>query len=162
MGRVMKRVWMVLAAVCLIVLLESPFLVSAEESDSDLKDTSFEMYDLRTPDTTVNFDGGDGQYSIIVFGGIGTCGNTNVVLRSLGELAGESGIESVNIYVFDIKGNTDEFIVSKLDSFGISESICVNSVRNSQEFYNLYSKCYFAALDEGIIEGSYNNVPDYI
>ena len=113
----------------------------------DLSSVSFQVSDIRDSSKVSTFNGADGKQAVIMFGGVKRCANTVAVLQALTEIASVADISRLNIYVFDIQQTSTEDIVSQLGS--VSEQIIVNSVDNSSEYYNLYYKCYRAAVGSG-------------
>lgn len=113
----------------------------------DLSAVSFQVSDIRYPSKVSAFNGADGKQAVIVFGGVKRCANTVAVLQALTEIASVADMSQLNIYVFDVQQTSTEDIVSQLG--GVSERIIVNSVDNGSEYYNLYYKCYRAAVGSG-------------
>lgn len=116
-------------------------IVSASAS-SNIRNITFTYSDVRTPSNTRTFNGGDGKYHVIVYGGVGSCGNTNSALSSLSKLAAYMDLSQIEINVFDIKGDSSETINNLLTANNISTDI---KVCKTQGDLNLFASCRQAA-----------------
>lgn len=82
------------------------------EASSNIGSISFTTTDLRTSQT-ISFKGNAGKVQMIIFGGISSCGNTNSVLDTLNGMVKSVSASSMNIYVFDIVGNSTSDILAE-------------------------------------------------
>lgn len=98
-----------------------------------LSTQTFSTANLRSSGT-INFKGNSGKTQVIIFGGIGSCGYTNEMLRYFDDLITDIDSNALNIYAFDIKGNTTDTILSAVS--GKSDAIQVGEMNNS--VYSLY------------------------
>ncbi len=115
---------------------------------SNISGIAFDFADVRTPSNNRRFNGGDGKYHIILYGGISSCGNTNSALSSLSELTAYVDLNQVEINAFDIKNNPSENILSELNANNISADIKV--CRNKGD-----SSLFAACLQAAGVTGSY-------
>lgn len=122
-------------------------VISAEEKQN-IKDISFRYAEVRTPSNSRVFNGGDGKYHVIVYGGVGSCGNTNSALATLSKMTTFMDLNEIELNVFDVNNNTAETILESLAANSISTDIKVCKTKGNQ---NLYIKCANAAG----VKGSY-------
>ena len=113
----------------------------------DLNDFSFPISDIRDSSKEMIFDGGNGKVTMLIFGGISSCGNTGSTIRAAQSAQKMVGKENLDIFAFDIKDNSDSTIISWLTSAKISEDICVNSVNASADYYTLFRYCWTNTLE---------------
>lgn len=172
----MKKVkWMLLSALlCLIVAAEPAMTVRAEEgvqestigvaasmedsiavneesivsasTGTNISNIKFSYADVRTPSNTRLFNGGDGKYHVVVYGGVGSCGNTNSAINSLSKLMPFMDINLIDINVFDINNNSSETIIQTLTANDISTDIKVCKNKGDVKLYNA---CAWAANASG-------------
>lgn len=116
-------------------------IVSAS-TGANISGITFTYADVRTPSNTRTFNGGDGKYHILVYGGVGSCGNTNSAVTSLSKLTAYMDLNQVEINVFDIQNNGNDTITSLLVGNTISADIKVCRGRGDM---NLWTSCYQAA-----------------
>lgn len=116
-------------------------IVSASAS-SNISGITFTYADVRTPSNARTFNGGDGKYHILIYGGVGSCGNTNAAIISLSRLTAFMDLSQVEINVFDIKNDSIDTITAMLSSNSISGDIKVCKTRGDA---NLFASCCQAA-----------------
>lgn len=116
-------------------------IVSATPS-SNISGINFSYADVRTPSNARTFNGGDGKYHILIYGGVGSCGNTNSAIINLSRLTAFMDLSQVEMNVFDIKNNSNDMITGMLSSNSISADIKVCKSRGDA---NLYASCCQAA-----------------
>lgn len=116
-------------------------IVSASTSNN-ISDIFFDCADVRTPSNNRRFNGGDGKYHILVYGGVGSCGNTGSTIIALSEFTAYLDLSQVEINVFDIQNNSIQTITNFLVGNTISTDIIVCKDRGD---LNLFSRCRQAA-----------------
>lgn len=116
--------------------------LAAYSVGSNISGITFNFAEVRTPSNTRTFNGGDGKYHIIMYGGVSSCGNTNSALGSLSELTAYMDLNQVEINVFDIKDNSSENIIKQLTGNNISADI---KVCRNQGDASLFAACRQAA-----------------
>ena len=116
--------------------------LAAYSAGSNISGITFNFAEVRTPSNTRIFNGGDGKYHIVMFGGVSSCGNTNSALRSLSELTAYMDLNQVEINVFDVRDNSSENIIKELTANNISTDI---KVCRNQGDASLYAACRQAA-----------------
>lgn len=125
------------------VMAEDDSVVSASAT-SNIGGITFSYADVRTPSNARTFNGGDGKYHILIYGGVGSCGNTNSAIISLSGLTAYMDLSQVEINVFDVKNNPNDTIVAMLSSNSISGDIKVCKTRGDADLY--VSCCYAAGV----------------
>jgi uncharacterized protein YkwD len=98
----------------------------------------------------------DGKYAIYVFGGIGSCSNTSQSIQAINSVLGYVD-DAVNVYIVDIKGNSDSTIKSAAGS--LSSNVHVGNSSSQNLASTLYNKCYTIAKSQGAITGSSYTMP---
>ena len=104
----------------------------------------FNYTDVRTPSNTRVFNGGDGKYHVIVYGGVGSCGNTNSAINSLSKLTAYMDLNQVEINVFDIKNDSSSTMIDSLNANNISTDIKVSKNKGDVDLYNTCAQAAYA------------------
>lgn len=97
-------------------------LTTEAGSYANISGYNFSISEIRSG-KTATFNGADGKYAILVFGGVGSCSYTSTVLGYLDSLLENMDMSQVNVYAIDIKNNTDDAIREGLALEGISDNI---------------------------------------
>ena len=118
-------------------------IVSASTGKS-ISGYKFNYTDVRTPSNTRVFNGGDGKYHVIVYGGVGSCGNTNSAINSLSKLTAYMDLNQVEINVFDIKNDSSSTMIDSLNANNISTDIKVSKNKGDVDLYNTCAKAAYA------------------
>jgi len=113
-----------------------------------ITDFDITVTDIRGSQYSSHLVGKDGTPKLLIFGGVSSCGQTNSVIDSVNRLY-NSIDGNLEVYIFDIKNNTDSDIISFLDSHNISKNIRVASKNASSSYLSLYSTCVWAANISG-------------
>lgn len=134
---VLKTIFSVLL-ICLMFSLslnQSSLKVYADDGDY-ITSYSFTATDVRGND--YSFSGSDGNISVIMFGGLSSCGNCKSVLNSLNQIYNVIGNNGINYYAFDIKGNSTEDLLQQISTNNINSNIHVSSIEG--DAYNLFGE----------------------
>ena len=118
----MKTKWKVLqriAIVLTVILCVGCMSGFSSQAATTVLTEKFTMTDVRDSSKEITFDGQDGKYSIIVFGGVGTCYNTTAAVGYLNDLREYVDMNTLNMYVFDTYSNTAADIADSLNEEGI-------------------------------------------
>lgn len=118
-------------------------IVSATTGNS-IRGYNFNYTDVRTPSNTRVFNGGDGKYHVIVYGGVGSCGNTNSAINSLSKLTAYMDLNQIEINVFDIKNDTSSTMIDSLNANNISTDIKVCKNKGDVDLYNTCAQAAYA------------------
>ena len=136
------------------------------ENYGNISSYNFQISEIRTG-KTATFNGNDGKYGILVFGGIGSCSYTSTVLRYLDSLLESMDKSEVNVYAIDIKNNTDADIKSGLALENISNNIFTINERKGTECSNLLQICFQIKQGQGfsmpmvLFKDKSGNIYDY-
>ena len=109
---------------CAVLVLSAVSAVSA--AGTDFSAVSFRVRDLIS-DKTATFVACSGVPSVLVFGGVGSCGNTVALLEALPDALGLVTSAAPEVFVIDVKENTDAFILDAVRSLGLPENVVVAS-----------------------------------
>lgn len=123
-------------------IVENDESIVSASAGTNIRGITFNYADVRTPSNTRTFNGGDGKYHVLVYGGVGSCGNTNSAVTSLSKLTAYMDLNQVEINVFDTENNSNETITNLLTGNTISADIRVCKGRGDT---SLYSSCCQAA-----------------
>lgn len=123
-------------------IVENDDSIVSASTGTNISAITFTYADVRTPSNTRTFNGGDGKYHVLVYGGVGNDGNTNSAVTSLSKLTAYMDLNQVEINVFDTESNSNETITSLLTGNTISADIRVCKNRGDM---SLYSSCCQAA-----------------
>ena len=110
-------------------------------SYANISGYNFSISEIRSG-KTATFNGADGKYAILVFGGVGSCSYTSTVLGYLDSLLENMDMSQVNVYAIDIKNNTDDAIREGLALEGISNNIFAIYERKGTQCSNLQQICF--------------------
>ena len=110
-------------------------------SYANISGYNFSISEIRSG-KTATFNGADGKYAILVFGGVGSCSYTSTVLGYLDSLLENMDMSQVNVYAIDIKNNTDDAIREGLALEGISDNIFAIYERKGTQCSNLQQICF--------------------
>ena len=125
---------------------DEPALTEEAVSYGSITNYNFNISDVRSSEYNKNLNGADGKYAMIIFGGIGSCGNTNAALSYVSKLSGYMDMNQINIYAFDLVGNSNENIKATLNTLGpyntpMQGEVCVSSVNADSSYHAFFSKC---------------------
>lgn len=123
--------------------------------DSSAQDTSALIFDVTDVRTGVNerFHSQNGRCKVLVFGGVGSCGNTMSSMVKLSQIAEETGLSQVELWAFDIIGSSDEEIREVCDLYGIDADMkVINKTTEWTTWKNLYNKLLEEAQEVGLVD----------
>ena len=140
----LSKAFRILSVILGTVLCVGCFTGFTDKAATTVLNNEFKVVDLRDASKETTFNAQDGEYSIIIFGGIGTCLNTTNALNYLTQLTEYADMNTLNIYAFDIKSNTESSIVEALNKNSISEDIYVGSMDANAK--SLYATCRNSAI----------------
>lgn len=112
--------------------------LQALSGSTGVKDLVFNTTDIRTS-KEISFQGSSGKTQVLIFGGIGTCGNTQSELKYFDELTSYLDLNSINFYAIDVKNNTKDTILSGMVE--MADSIQTVSVNSDSGVQSLYRAC---------------------
>lgn len=129
----------------------------------DYQDTSdaltFSVTDVRTGGKQ-NFHSANGYGKVLIFGGIGSCGNTMRVMQRISDFASENALNHTEIWAFDIKDNPDAQIRSACNSYSVGNNVkVINETTDGSSWYSLYRYCREVAGEVGLLEGGILYMP---
>ncbi len=99
---------------------------SASAAGNDFAACSFAVTDLISG-KTATFDADSGVPSVLVFGGVGSCGNTVALLEALPDALSLVTSAAPDVFVIDVKENTDAFILDAVRTLGLPANVVVAS-----------------------------------
>ena len=130
--------------------------------ESTAKDSSaliFEVTDVRTG-AKERFDSQNGRCKVLVFGGIGSCGNTMNNMARLSQIAEEDGLDQIEFWAFDIDDNSDATIRDISALFGINSNMkIINGTTDWGEWSNLYYYLRQEAGNNGLLNNGILYMP---
>ena len=97
---------------------------------------SFSTVNLRSSET-IYFEKAGGKVQVLIFGGMGSCGYTNEMLRCFDKVLEDIDLNSLNIYAFDIKNNSADTILSAVN--GKSDAIQAGETNSGVS--SIYQSC---------------------
>lgn len=129
----------------------------------DYKDTSdaltFSVTDVRTGEKQ-NFHSENGYGKVLIFGGIGSCGNTMRVMQRISDFASDNSLNHTEIWAFDIQNNSDDQIRSSCNSYSIGNNVkVINKTTDGATWYSLYKFCWEVAGEIGLLENGVLYMP---
>ena len=119
----------------------------------------FGVTDVRTGGKQ-NFHSANGYGKVLIFGGIGSCGNTMRVMQRISDFASENSLNHTEIWAFDIKDNSDAQIRSACNSYSVGNNVkVINETTDGSTWYSLYRYCREVAGEVGLLEGGILYMP---
>lgn len=112
-------------------------------------DESYVLGDVRGSLYNKTFTGVSDKYRVIVLGGIGTCYNTINAIKSLNAISSYEGADNIEVYLIDVKSNTQSYINDYISEMGLNGQFSVSSTSLDSGAYSLYSKCYASLIGYG-------------
>ena len=141
-------------------------LGTESNSYANISGYNFQISEIRSGETAT-FNGNDGKWGILVFGGIGSCSYTSTVLGYLDSLLENMDMSQLNVYAIDIKDNTDDGIRSGLALENISNNIFTIYERKGTDCSNLLQICFKIKNGQGfsmpmvLFKDKAGNIYDY-
>lgn len=129
----------------------------ADFDDSTADDALvFSVKDVRNG-STERFHSQNGRYKILLFGGVGDCGNTLYNMMALSQIIQEQNLNQIEFWIFDIRNNSDSTIKEACDYCGItSQAKVINKTTEGSYWNGLYSFLLEKADEENLItDGSF-------
>ena len=122
----------ILAAALLLCCLGAG--AAAKQVEADWSGLTFTMRDIPS-NKTVSFSGKDGIPTVLLFGGVGTCYNTNNFIQIMFDMSDELRAGSLQVFFVDLRGISDEnvaYVFSEVEIpqgfyIGVQETIAPQS-----------------------------------
>lgn len=93
-------------------------------------------------------------YKVLVFGGIGTCGNTMKVMEYLTNIQEKYGLKYTEMWAFDIKESSDTTIKNSCIVYDVGHNM---KVINGTDQLGAWSECYYSCMDAADAAGLLEN-----
>ena len=122
----MKKETRVFSLILAVLLLGVSLCPAFAASDTDFSACSFTMTDI-TRKKTVSFNGGSGKPTVLVFGGFGSCGNTDAYAADLLALLASAESGAPLVYFIDVQSNDTKTILSALGEGPLPANVFVGS-----------------------------------
>lgn len=117
--------------------------------DSDA--LTFSVTDVRTGGKQ-NFNSANGYPKVLVFGGIGSCGNTSAAIARLSSAASKMGLSHTELWAFDIQSNSDSKIAFACANYQVGSNFkVVNQTTDGSQWRSLYYYLRDIADEVGLI-----------
>lgn len=117
-----KRTAVILIAALLLCWLSVG--ATAKQVEADWSGLSFTMRDIPS-DETVSYDGKCGIPTILLFGGIGTCYNTNSFIQTMLDISDQFDAGSLQVFFVDLRGISDEKVAYAFSEVEIPEGFYI-------------------------------------
>lgn len=138
---------------------DSNNFIPGKGNSSEDDNIVFTVTDVRTG-TSKNLMVNNGYYKILVFGGIGSCGNTMYVMTQLTDIVKEYGLDHTELWAFDIQNNSDSTMKKYCDLYGVGSSMSViNGTDNWDNWRETYYYCREVADECGLLDGGILYMP---
>ena len=136
-----SRAFLAFAAFCLLLLVlnPGPRTAAASTYSDDITSYSFTYYDFRT-EQRENFSLPCGKPVVVLYGGIGSCGNTNYFIRCL--TSGNYDLSDFELFLFDIKENTVETVLGEVGSLDSRVHVSTADSVSGSSLYNMFRRNY--------------------
>lgn len=111
----------------------------------------FSVKDVRSG-ATERFHSQNGRYKILLFGGVGDCGNTLYNMMALSQIIQEQNLNQIEFWIFDIRNNPDSTMKEACDYCGItSQAKVINKTTEGSYWNGLYNFLLEKADEENLI-----------
>ena len=138
---------------------DSNNFIPGKGNSTEDDDIVFTVTDVR-PGTSKKLMVNNGYYKILVFGGIGSCGNTMYVMTQLTDIVKEYGLDHTELWAFDIQNNSDSTMKKYCDLYDVGSSMSViNGTDNWDNWRETYYYCREVADEWGLLDGGILYMP---
>lgn len=120
-------------------------------TDNPSNTASFSVTNVRTG-VTETFNSANGKCKILMFGGIGSCGNTTATMRNASNVCKSMGLKSTEIWAFDIIGNSDSVMKNACENYSVGSDVKVISAYEDDKWYGMYYDLLDFADEVGLLD----------
>lgn len=129
---------------------------TADDTDDAL---ILSLKDVRTGGNE-RFHSQNGRYKILLFGGIGDCGNSLYNMMALSQIIQEENLNQIEFWVFDISGNSDSTIRQACAACGLtSRAKVINETTEGNTWSDMFDTLCEKAEENDLITNGILHMP---